>query len=102
MATRPQELRKRTKQFAIRIVRLVRQLPPTDDVRVMGKQLLRSGTAVAANYHAVCRARSKAEFLAKIGVVVDRDRRDRFLAGTLGRHGRRGGTADEGVASGSQ
>ena|SRR5205823_3515030 len=64
-------LRLRTKQFAVRIVRLFQALPATDEARTLGKQLLRSGTSVAANYRAVCRARSKAEFLAKLGIVVD-------------------------------
>jgi four helix bundle protein len=64
-----EELKKRTKQLAIRIVRLYKALPKKDEARVIGKQVLRSGTSVAANYRAVCRARSKAEFVAKIGVV---------------------------------
>ncbi len=71
MKPRPEELRDRTKRFAIRIVRLFRLLPKTDEARTIGRQLLRSGTSVAANYRAVCRARSKAEFIAKIGVVVE-------------------------------
>ena len=66
-----QELKERTKQFAIRVVRLFRSLPKTEDARIAGKQALRSGTSVAANYRAVCRARSKAEFVAKIDVVVE-------------------------------
>ena len=66
-----EELKKRCKQFAIRIVMLFRSLPRTDEARIIGKQVLRSGTSVAANYRAVCRARSKAEFIAKIGVVVE-------------------------------
>ncbi len=71
MASRPEELRERTKRFAISIVRLFRSLPRSDEARVIGRQLLRSATSVAANYRAVCRARSKAEFIAKIGVVVE-------------------------------
>jgi len=71
MATQPEQLRDRTKQFAIRIVRLLRGLPKTDEAGIMGKQLLRAGTSVAANYRAVCRARSRAEFISKIGVVVE-------------------------------
>lgn len=67
----PAEVRSRTKQFAIRIVRLFRSLPKSDEARTIGKQLLRSGTSVAANYRAVRRARSKAEFVAKIGIVVE-------------------------------
>ena len=66
-----EELKERTKQFAIRVVRLFRSLPKTDEARVIGRQLLRSGTSVAANYRSVCRARSKAEFISKIGVVVE-------------------------------
>lgn len=66
-----EELKKRTKQFAIRIVKLFRSLPRTEEARVIGRQMLRSGTSVAANYRAVCRARSKAEFIAKVGVVVE-------------------------------
>jgi four helix bundle protein len=69
--SRPGELRERTKQFAIRAVRLWRSLPRTDEARGIGRQLLRAATSVAANYRAVCRARSKAEFVAKLGVVVE-------------------------------
>ena len=71
MATQPEELRARTKRFAIRIVRLFKSLPKSDEARIIGKQLLRAGTAVAANYRAVCRARSKAEFISKMGIVVE-------------------------------
>jgi len=71
MPTQPEQLRGRTKQFAIRIVRLFKRLPKTDEARILGKQALRSGTAVAANYRAVCRARSRAEFIARLGVVVE-------------------------------
>ena len=66
-----EELKNRSKQFAIRIVKLFRSLPRSEEARIMGKQMLRSGTSVAANYRAVCRARSKAEFIAKIGIVVE-------------------------------
>ncbi len=65
------DLKARTKQFAIRIVHLFRGLPRSDEARILGKQVLRSGTSVAANYRAVCRARSKAEFVAKMGTVVE-------------------------------
>jgi len=71
MSTAPEQLRNRTKQFAIRIVSLFRELPKTDEARMIGRQAFRSGTSVAANYRAVCRARSKAEFIAKIGAVVE-------------------------------
>ena len=65
------ELRVRAKKFAIRIVTLFRSLPRSPDAQTLGKQVLRSGTSVAANYRAVCRARSKAEFIAKMGIVVE-------------------------------
>ncbi len=71
MPTLPEQMRERTKQFAIRIVKLFRRIPKSDEARVIGKQVLRAGTSVAANYRAVCRARSKAEFIAKIGTVVE-------------------------------
>ncbi len=66
-----EKLKKRTKDFAIRIVKLYRVLPNTGEAKVIGNQFLRSGTAIAANYRASCRARSTAEFIAKIGVVVE-------------------------------
>ncbi|MEO8725801.1 MAG: four helix bundle protein [Acidobacteriaceae bacterium] len=65
------ELKARTKEFAVRVVRLFRKLPRTAEARVIGRQLLRSATSVGANYRAVCRARSKAEFVAKLGIVVE-------------------------------
>ena len=71
MSSQPEQLRDRTKAFVLRVIRLYRSLPYKTDAQVLGKQLLRSGTSVAANYRAVCRARSKAEFVAKIGVVVE-------------------------------
>ena len=71
MPSQPEELRDRTKKFAIRVVMLFRALPKTEEARVIGRQLLRSATSVAANYRAVCRARSHAEFVSKIGTVVE-------------------------------
>jgi four helix bundle protein len=65
------ELKSRTFQFATRIVRLVRALPKSVEARAVGSQLVRCGTAVGANYHACCKARSRAEFVAKIGVVEE-------------------------------
>ena len=66
-----EQFRKRTFQFGIRIVRLTQALPKTDVGRVNGNQLLRSGTAVGANYRAAARARSRAEFIAKMGIVEE-------------------------------
>lgn len=71
MASRPEELRNRTRQFAVRVVRLFRALPKSAEARVIGNQLLRSATSVAANYRAVCRARTHTEFTAKMGIVVE-------------------------------
>jgi four helix bundle protein len=71
MASQQQDLRDRTKKFAVRIVRVYRALPFKTDAQVLGKQLIRSGTGVAANYRAACRSRSKAEWIAKIGIVVE-------------------------------
>lgn len=71
MSMGPEDLRLRTKAFAVRVVHLYKSLPYSADAQVLGKQLLRSGTSVAANYRAACRARSRAEWIAKIGVVVE-------------------------------
>lgn len=65
------ELKDRTKQFALRVMKLVDALPPTAAGRAIGNQLVRSGTSVGANYRAACRGRSKAEFVAKIGTVAE-------------------------------
>ena len=67
----PTDLRDRTKAFAIRIVRLFRALPPSREAQVIGNQVLRSGTSVGANYRAACRARSRQEFISRLGVVVE-------------------------------
>ena len=69
--SKPEELRERTKQFALRIVQVFRSLPRTGEGQIIGKQLLRSGTSVAANYRAACRSRSRTEFIAKIGIVAE-------------------------------
>jgi four helix bundle protein len=66
-----QELKERTKQFALRVMRLVDALPKTAKGNAVAGQLVRSGTSVAANYPAACRGRSKAEFISKIGVVEE-------------------------------
>ena len=68
----PTELKARTKTFALRIIKMSRAIPKNNDAgRVIAKQILRSGTSVAANYRASCRARSPAEFIAKIGTVEE-------------------------------
>jgi four helix bundle protein len=65
------ELKKRTKKFAIEIVKLSKALPNEPTCWVIGKQLLRCGTSVGANYRSACRARSKADFISKIGIVEE-------------------------------
>lgn len=65
------DLKERTKKYALRVIKLVRFLPKTTEGRTVGNQLIRSGTSVGANYRAVCRARSRAEFIAKLGVVIE-------------------------------
>ena len=67
----PEEMKDRTKRFALRIVRLVAALPDNKVCFVMGRQLLRAGTSVGANYRASCRARSAADFINKMGVVEE-------------------------------
>jgi four helix bundle protein len=65
------ELKKRTKQFALRVIRLIAALPKTVEGRAIANQLVRSGTSVGANYRAACRGRSKPEFVAKLGAVEE-------------------------------
>lgn len=64
-------MRKRTKELAIRIVKMYAKSPKNDELVIIGKQLLRSATSVAANYRAACRASSSKEFFAKICIVVE-------------------------------
>ena len=66
-----QELKNRTKAFALRVMKLVGVLPDGSVARTIGNQLIRSGTSIGANYRAACRGRSKAEFIAKLGIVVE-------------------------------
>jgi four helix bundle protein len=65
------DLKKRTKQFALRVLKLVAALPNTVAGRAIGGQLVRAGTSVGANYRAACRGRSKAEFVAKLGITEE-------------------------------
>ena len=67
----PEELKKRTKVFALRIIRLADALPKSRVADVIGRQLLRCGTSVGANYRAACRARSRADFVAKMKIVEE-------------------------------
>lgn len=65
------ELKKRTKDFALRAMKLVDALPKKTSGEVLGKQLLRSATSVGANYRSACRGRSMADFIAKLGIVIE-------------------------------
>ncbi len=65
------DLKRRTKQFALRVIKLVDALPKTTAGRAIGGQLVRAGTSVGANYRAACRGRSRADFIAKLGVVEE-------------------------------
>ena len=67
----PDEFKKRTKAFAVRIIKLVDSLPSSRSTNVIANQLMRSGTSVGANYRAVCRAKSKADFISKLGNVEE-------------------------------
>ena len=67
----PQQLLQRTNGFALAIIRFFQMLPKTDEARILGKQLLRASTSVAANYRAANRSRSKQEFFAKLCIVVE-------------------------------
>ena len=67
----PEQLKERTKQFALRVIHLVNALPKGKVAGVIGRQLLRSASSVGANYRAACRARSRAEFVARLGVVEE-------------------------------
>jgi len=66
-----EDLKKRTKEFALRIIKLADALPKTTVGHIVAKQVIRAGTSVGANYRAVCRARSKAEFISKLGIVIE-------------------------------
>ncbi len=66
-----EELKKRTKQFGLRIIRLTDSLPRTRSADVIGKQLVRCGTSVGANYRSSCRAKSTADFVAKMTIVEE-------------------------------
>ncbi len=66
-----QEMKRRTKEYGKRILRLCRALPNSYEARRVGDQLFRSGTSVGANYRAACRARSKVDFISKLGIVLE-------------------------------
>ncbi|MGE5215305.1 MAG: four helix bundle protein [Nitrospirota bacterium] len=67
----PEELKRRTKKFALRVLNLADKLPRSLKGKVLSDQIARAGTSAAANYRAACKARSRAEFIAKIGVAEE-------------------------------
>jgi four helix bundle protein len=68
---KPKDLKLRTKQFALRSIKFWEELPKDETCKVIGRQLLRSGTSVGANYRAVCRAKSTADFISKFSNVLE-------------------------------
>jgi four helix bundle protein len=67
----PDELKNRTKAFALDVIELYRRLPSIEPAAILGKQLVRAGTSVGANYRAVCRPKSDADFISKLGTVIE-------------------------------
>lgn len=87
MNPKAEELKARTKRFALDVIRFVTALPRIPAGDVMGRQLLKSGTSVAANYRSACRSRSHAEFVARIGVVLEEADESEFWLEVLSESG---------------
>ncbi|HEY6061376.1 MAG TPA: four helix bundle protein [Gemmatimonadales bacterium] len=81
------DLKVRTKAFALDALRIAESLPRTRAGDVIGRQLLRAGTSVAANYRSACRARSRREFIAKMGVVLEEADESEFWLEMIGDSG---------------
>jgi len=81
------ELMARTRAFALAVIRLVEDLPRTRTADVLGRQLLRAGTSVGANYRSACRARSRKEFIAKMGIVEEEADESQFWLELMVKHG---------------
>jgi four helix bundle protein len=81
------ELKRRTKTFALRVLKLVDALPEKRSARVLGNQLCRSGTSVGANYRSACRSRSAAEMISKLAVVEEEADESGFWLELIGEHG---------------
>ena len=81
------DLKERTRAFALDIIRLVEALPRGRSADVIASQLLRAGTSVGANYRAACRARSRKEFLAKLGIVEEEADEAQFWLDLVGERG---------------
>lgn len=82
-----ESLKNRTKAFALQVIRLCRTLPRSSEGSVITRQVLRSSTSVAANYRAVCRARSNADFVSKLGIVLEEADESLFWLELLGDSG---------------
>ena len=82
---RAKQLQDRTKKFSIRVIRAFARLPKDEATRIIGRQFLRSGTSLAANYRASCRARSAADFISKISVLTEETDETLFLVRALDR-----------------
>ncbi|MGH9931669.1 MAG: four helix bundle protein [Pyrinomonadaceae bacterium] len=67
----PEEMRRRTRAFALRVIRLAESLPNTPTAKVIRNQMIRCGSSVGANYRAACRAKSKPDFVSKMGTVEE-------------------------------
>jgi four helix bundle protein len=80
-------MQNRTKQFALRAIRLFKALPATDEARIIGKQFLRAATSVGSNYRAACRARSSKEFYSKLSIVIEESDESMFWLEILGESG---------------
>jgi four helix bundle protein len=74
-----ENLKQRTKKFGLQIIKLVERLPKDQTCKILGGQLLRSGTSVGANYRAACRAKSTADFISKLGTVEEEADESGFL-----------------------
>ncbi|HWG87632.1 MAG TPA: four helix bundle protein [Candidatus Acidoferrales bacterium] len=81
------DLRRRTQDFALRILKMSRALPRNREADVIARQVLRSGMSVAANYRAAGQGRSKAEFIAKLGIVIEETDETIFWLEMLGKSG---------------
>jgi len=86
-ATRNEAFRQRTQSVALRVIKLYQQLPRSGEADILGKQLVRSATSVAANYRASCRARSGAEYFAKLSICVEEADETQFWLELIGQAG---------------
>ena len=77
------ELKKRTKEFGLKVIDVVNMLPKTKTAEILGRQLIRSATSVGANYRAACLARSRADFVSKIGIDAEESDESAYWLETL-------------------